>query len=190
MNITTGVKNLIIANAIAFLLCLLPFNLSGYFAAWPFDSELFNPLQLLTYQFVHGGFMHLLMNMLGLFFLGPQVEEFLGTKKFYIYYLLCGVMAALLQLTFIGGPLVGASGAVFGILALFGCIYPNRDLYFMFIPIAIKAKYLIGFAVGCEVLQSLTSHDNVGHLAHVGGAITGFILYQFSRNRFRYFTRR
>jgi membrane associated rhomboid family serine protease len=118
--------------------------------------------------------------MLVLYSIGPFVEEYLGRNKFYLFYIISGVFSAFTHMLFTNNieiPLVGASGSIWGIIVMFAFIHKNHELNFMFIPINIKAKYLIPIMflieLACCVFYSI---DNVSHLAHVGGAIMGFIL--------------
>lgn len=185
--VTTGIKTLFYANLITFLslliLSLTMFDLRPYLAAWPFESGNFSIYQLLTYQFLHGGPIHLLMNMMGLIFLGPTVESYLGTKKFYIFYLICGIFSALLHLTMINSmsPLVGASGSIWGIVMMFTVMLPNEKLNIMFIPIGIKAKYLISVFLLIEIISIVYANDNISHWGHIGGALTGILLYYIDK---------
>jgi len=123
--------------------------------------------------------------MLALLSIGPFVERFLGGKKFLPFYLLCGVGSALLHMSLSNNvtvPMVGASGALFGLLVLFSIIHPNEKLYLFFIPIGIKAKYMVGALIAIEVLLGLFStSDGIGHWAHVGGALTGITLYLINK---------
>ena len=127
--------------------------------------------------------------MLALLSIGPQVEKYLGEKKFLPFYLICGVGSAMLHMTLIPNlniPMVGASGAIFGLLGFFSIIHPNEKLYAFFIPVGIKAKYLIGVLIAVEVILGLLSKsDGVGHWAHVGGALTGILLYLFNKKYLR-----
>jgi membrane associated rhomboid family serine protease len=188
---TKAVKTLFYINVITFILFsildILHIPLMGLFCAWGWDTPNFMPFQLISYQFLHAGLFHILFNMLALLSLGAPVENFLGSTKFYIYYLICGIMSALLHISMVGGssPLVGASGSIWGIVAMFALILPNEKLSFMFIPYGIKAKYLIGILFGIELsfclFSLLTKVDSgVSHWGHVGGALTGslFFLYE------------
>lgn len=135
--------------------------------------------QLITYQFLHGGFIHILFNMLALLSLGPDVEEHLSTKKFIIYYLLCGVASGLFN-SFMTGeniPMIGASGSIWGIIVMFTFLFPNVKLNLIFIPIGIKAKWLIGFLAFIEIYACLQGvSDGTAHFGHVGGGLMGLIL--------------
>ena len=157
-----------IGNYIEYQLSLLP--IEGGFQVW----------QVFTYMFLHADIVHLLFNMLPLWMFGSDLEDIWGTKKFLIYYLICGIGAAIANL-FIApvfsqiGPTVGASGAVFGILLAFGLLFPDRLVFMFFIPIPIKAKYFVIYYIVIE-LFSVGSVDNIAHIAHLGGAAVGFLM--------------
>jgi membrane associated rhomboid family serine protease len=146
----------------------------------------FYPWQIFTYMFMHGGFMHLLINMFILWMFGVELENLWGSKRFLIYYMLCGVGAGLANL-FIAplftstGPTVGASGAIYGILAAFAFLFPNRLIYIYFM-IPVKAKYLILLYMFFDLLPIITRQETgVAHVAHLGGAIVGiiYLLYYY-----------
>jgi membrane associated rhomboid family serine protease len=159
-----------------------------YFALNPIGSELFPfyPWQLLTYLFMHGGFWHLFLNMLALWMFGMELENIWGSKKFLLYYLMCGVGAGLANILvtplFTNQllPTVGASGSVYGILVAFGMLFPNREifLYFLF---PIKAKYFVIIYMLIE-LFSVGSNSGIAHAAHLGGGLVGFIYLLITRN--------
>jgi membrane associated rhomboid family serine protease len=118
--------------------------------------------------------------MFALATIAPIVEKEIGSRKFLVFYLLCGVGAALIHLIGIkvNNPMVGASGALYGILLLFTITNPNEKLFLFFIPIGIKAKYLIPSLLIIEIYLALSqNNDGIGHWAHIGGAITGTTLY-------------
>lgn len=184
------IKNLLIINGVVFFVKLMMKNITidgvyaediiiRWFALMPIGTGYFEIWQLITYQFLHGGFSHILFNMFALWMFGMEIENQWGGRKFLIFYLLCGVGAGLLHL-FISplltgaAPTIGASGAVYGIMAAFALIYPNRLIYlYFFIPI--KAKYLITFLILMEFMLVDSVGSGVAHLAHLGGAIVGFI---------------
>ncbi|MBW4891184.1 rhomboid family intramembrane serine protease [Mucilaginibacter sp. HMF5004] len=212
-NLTPVVKNLLIINVIFYLATFLlgeRFNMVEHFSAFYFNSPLFKPWQIITYMFMHGGFMHILFNMIGLFTIGPILEQTMGSKRFFNYYFICGIGALALHMavqafevhqltgTFMAshlditdpailskleaiyyGPVLGASGSIFGILIAFAMIYPDMELMIIPIPIPIKAKY---FAVGYIVIElfsgvnPMQANDGVAHFAHLGGALFGFIM--------------
>ncbi len=192
------IKNLIIINVIVFIIQMIgnSVKLSGvpvwyildkWFALNPIggtdvagQAYNFQIWQLITYQFMHGGFWHIAMNMFVLWMFGIEIENMWGSKKFIIFYLTCGVAAGLFQLflpPLLGealAPTIGASGAIFGVLVAFGLLFPNR-LIFLYFFIPIKAKYLITFFILIEFFSIDSPGGNVAHLAHLGGAIAGFI---------------
>ena len=151
-----------------------------YGALFPIGSHFFRVWQPLTYMFLHANFMHVGFNMLALWMFGVEVEHAWGSKKFLTYYLICGLGGAAAHLfvsPLLGlppAPLVGASGAVFGILAAFGLMFPDRMIYFYFF-IPMRAKYFVLLYLGLELFSGIRGGDNIGHFAHLGGAIAGMI---------------
>ncbi len=182
--LTDVVKHLLIINVIMFV--CFHFLFSQYreqtFLWFP-GSEYFKPYQLVTHMFMHGGESHILFNMLSLFFLGPMVEQNLGSKRFLSFYLICGFAAMLLHLglAYAGlirpSPIVGASGAIMGVFIAFALLYPDVKLMLLFPPIPIKAKYLMGALVLFDLFSGVGGfRTGIAHFAHLGGAIAGFIL--------------
>ncbi|MDY0148737.1 MAG: rhomboid family intramembrane serine protease [Kiritimatiellia bacterium] len=138
--------------------------------------------QPLTYMFLHGGFMHLLFNMFTLFFLGPETERAMGSRHFLAMYLLSGVLGGLgwIWLTPHSHALcVGASGAIFGVLAAFATLYPRRRLtllIFFIFPVTMMAWQLVaGLALIEFMLASGDQSSGIAHTAHLAGAFTGFL---------------
>lgn len=181
---TKAIKFLFYTNVLTFgisaLLMMMGINVIGLFALWNYHLEYFMPHQLITYQFLHGGIMHLLFNMLAMISLLPSVEDYLGTKKFVIYYLLCGIFAGLFNsfMTASNIPMVGASGSLWGMVVVFALLFPNTKLNFMFVPYGIKAKWMIGVLAAIELILGLSNvSDGIGHFCHVGGMIMGLILF-------------
>lgn len=196
-------KNIIIANVIVFFIQTIfdslsfggypgGFILDHYFALNPITGVDPNGIpynfqiwQLFTYQFMHGGFMHILFNMFFLWMFGMEIENLMGSRKFLLFYLMCGVGGGIAQvlippLISAGlAPTIGASGAVFGVLIAFAMYFPDRYIYLYFL-IPIKAKYLITIMVIFEFM-SVGNQSIVAHLAHAGGALTGFIFILFDR---------
>lgn len=194
LRLTDVVKNLLIINVLVFFAVkfLIPIpGLERFFVlvypghAYPDPMSgvmyTFEPVQIVTHMFMHGSVQHLLFNMLGLFFLGPLVESALGAKRFFMLYIFSGFFATLLHMAFVqGGMVVGASGAIYGVLAAFATMFPNIELMIMFIPVPIKAKYVALGLLAIGIYMGFTgSSDGIAHLAHVGGAIMGFILVRF-----------
>jgi membrane associated rhomboid family serine protease len=190
------IKNLLIINGAVFLVQLImqgitfqgipgAYILDHWFALNPIGDN-FQIWQLITYQFMHGSFTHILFNMFALWMFGIEIENMWGSKKFLYYYLLCGVVAGLFQifltplLTGLTAPTIGASGAIYGVLIAFGVIFPNRYIFlYFFIPV--KAKYLITFMILIEFF-AISPGSNIAHLAHLGGALAGFIYILLDKN--------
>ena len=249
------IKNLVIINVLVLIAQntigkQLPFSVDNVFALHSWKSSLFQPWQLITHLFMHGGLMHILGNMINLWFFGATLENLWGGKRFLIFYIICGLGAALLQLLFLNyevaqltkeyvdlvamhangakgaaeamlhyalkhginlnddfvnylrsnptdneatgkllealessfkqkldTPTIGASGAVFGVMAGFAYLFPNDYIYLnFFIPIKVK-WYVLGY-FGIELFSSIKNSvgDNVAHWAHIGGAIVGLLL--------------
>ncbi len=190
-----AVKNLIIINVLVWIGQLLydpRYNLTAKIGLWPIGSDNFRPWQIVTHMFAHaayntdifgnpvGGiiFYHILFNMFALWMFGRVLENVWGAKRFLIFYMICGLGAAAAQLATNSGMAVGASGAVMGILVAFAMTFPNTELYIMFIPIPIKAKWAILGLVAIDLFGGIyqVQGDSVAHFAHLGGAVTGFIL--------------
>lgn len=209
------VKNLIIINVLFFVASMLVGEdravtwLAGTYPGSPF----FQPWQIITHMFMHGGLGHLFFNMFALYMFGSQLERLWGPQRFLNYYIISGLGGFFLHEFFIGldfyqtygtffpdraqlvpsgmtdrqavyilestfGRVVGASGAVFGILLAFGLLFPNTRLMLLFPPIPIKAKYFVtGYGL-IELGLALEngSGDNVAHFAHLGGMLFGYIL--------------
>lgn len=201
------IKNLLIINVVVFFVQLLMENISfnGY-PAWYILNRWFalNPIsgvdaagqpfnfqiwQLITYQFMHGGFAHIFFNMFALWMFGAAIEDVMGSKKFLIFYLLSGISAGLFQLFLTpllsntAAVTIGASGAIYGVLIAYGMFFPD-SLIFLYFLIPIKAKYFIGFMILIEFFAIDSAASNVAHLAHLGGALFGFLYIMFDKNSY------
>lgn len=232
-------KNLIIVNLIIWLAMVLFPNQIGYFITnrlglHYISASLFNPAQLITYMFVHDShnFLHILFNMFTLWMFGRILEQVWGSQRFFVFYMICGIGAALVQegvwaltweheyisdmarlngLTYehmkqavdaavASGDIsltqnieafknmtmivVGASGAIFGLLLGFAFVFPNMPLYLFFIPIPIKAKYMvIGYGVIEFFLGVGGAQSTVAHFAHLGGMLFGLILLLYWKKK-------
>lgn len=184
------VKNLIILNVLAWIAQLSldsQYQLTMKGALWPIGTPVFEPYQIFTSMFLHAPsfdmFFHILFNMFALFMFGRVLENVWGPKKFLFFYLACGVGASaahLLMQYIMGGiaPAVGASGAVMGIMIAFGYLFPNTELMIMPIPVPIKAKWVVIGYVLLDLFGGFgkIAGDNIAHFAHLGGALTGFII--------------
>jgi membrane associated rhomboid family serine protease len=146
----------------------------------------------LTSMFMHGGFFHLAVNMLSLFFVGSLVEKIIGRKRYFWFYILSGILAGiffvLLSLIFtsdLGAYAVGASGALFGLIGLLMLLTPNLPVYVMFIPIPIKMKYAAPGMLVILWLISVAGNVSIGNTAHLGGLIVGLIYGVFLRIKYK-----
>jgi len=187
-----GVKHLLIVNILFFVAQTTPMVgniLEGLFVLFPpsfgigffpLEPGVFYPWQLVSYMFLHGGLGHLFFNLFALWIFGQQIEAVWGTKRFVTYYFLCGIGAAILHMIVAPNPVIGASGGVFGILLAFGMLFPNREIFLLFPPIPIKAKWLVIGYGAFELFNGVTSTmSGVAHFAHLGGMVVGFILIRY-----------
>jgi len=183
--ITPWVGRLIIANAVVLLLRMTLFTSPEIVQALQFapSTAFTQPWTFVSYMFVHAGLLHLVANMLMLYVFGTAVESRMGSRNFILYYLFCGVGAAVFSLLLAGivsvGAFVGASGAVLGVAVAFAYFWPDAELIVFPFPFPIKARTLvIGLVVLDIVASRLWPNDGVAHLAHVGGALFGFIFFR------------
>jgi membrane associated rhomboid family serine protease len=185
--ITPVNKALIITNVVVFVLqILLGRSINWWFALWPPESDLFRPWQIITYGFLHGGWTHLFFNMFALYMFGSEIERLFGSKRYLIYYLFCVVGAALMhmivmsQTDFPQGEMVGASGAVFGLLLAFGMAYPKRMIMLIFPPIPMPAWLFVTLYGLLELYLGISNTlPGIAHFAHIGGMATGFVLIRY-----------
>lgn len=170
------------------------------------EAQQFHPYQVVTHLFAHApppNFFHIIFNMFMLWMFGRVLENVWGAKRFFIFFFACGLGAAALHLgiqyfrceqvlaaydrgdmaTAVSkmasiGPALGASGAIMGIMVAFAYLFPNTELMIMPIPIPIKAKWLVLAYVLIDLFLGIgnVSGDNIAHFAHLGGAITGFLI--------------
>lgn len=143
--------------------------------------------QLVTYQFMHGGTLHLLVNMLLIYFFGRAIEDALGSRALLRVYLLSGVVGGLVQIIyqvvmgklvsgFFVGSVVGASASGLGLLAAYAALFPHREitlLLFFFIPVSLRARTLLWLSFGLAVFGMIVPMGNVAEAAHLGGILTG-----------------
>lgn len=187
-------------------------DLVKYLGLHYFAASDFNAVQLVTYMFMHdpGSFGHVFFNMFSVFMFGRTLEMVWGSKRFLIYYLTTGIGAGLVQevtwffslrdaidativqagwettRTLLNNVItIGASGAVFGILLAFGMLFPNAELFIMFIPIPVKAKYFVIFYGIVELFLGVGnfSGDNIAHFAHLGCMLFGFFLIRYWKKK-------
>jgi membrane associated rhomboid family serine protease len=146
---------------------LTPLLVTHYFYLW----------QLVTYIFLHGGVLHILFNMLGLWMFGSDLERLWGSRKFTTYFFVCGIGAGLLSVVLSPSspvPIIGASGAIYGILLAFGILFPDRIIYFVIFPI--RARWFVVIMGGLAFMSSLSANsDGIANVAHLGGMLFGFL---------------
>ena len=166
-----------------------------WFALFPIGSPLFRWWQFVTHMFMHGNFAHIFFNMWSLFVFGPLLERLWGSKKFLIFYFVCGLGAALChELVLMTQPLsniptVGASGAIYGLLLGFGMLYPNYVLTLVFPPVSLKAKWFVIIFAAIELVTGvLGTRDGVAHFAHLGGMLFGLILILIWKKKGKMYT--
>lgn len=194
---------LLIANVALFLLQqALGDVLLIHFALWPLGEPQvlpvqgglvsigFEPWQLVTYAFLHGGFAHLAFNMLALYMFGGPLEELWGSRPFALYYFVAVIGAALLQLATVAlagdgfYPTLGASGGIFGLLLGYGMMYPHHRIMLLFPPIPMPAWLFVILYGAAELFMGVSGTGaGVAHFAHIGGMITGVVMIQYWRGR-------
>jgi membrane associated rhomboid family serine protease len=159
--------------------------------------------QLITFQFLHGGVLHLLGNLLIIFFFGRSMEADLGKKHYLLLYLLSGTFGGLIQIALalavpdhFSGAVVGASAGAFGLIAAFATRSPNQPitlLLFFVLPVTFPAKFLLLVQGAIAILGIIVPDSNIAHAAHLGGMMTGIvfmrILMQPERPQLRLFRR-
>ncbi|MCK5125030.1 MAG: rhomboid family intramembrane serine protease [candidate division Zixibacteria bacterium] len=175
-----GVKYLLISNVVIYLLQqIIGSELVKFGGLTPVrvlqDLAIY---QFITYMFLHGGFWHIAMNMFVLWMFGREIEAMWGLKKFLKYYFLCGIAGGIFTVMFLPNsyvPTIGASGAIYGLLVAYAVMFPNRTIYLYFL-FPVKVKWAVIVFVGLAFLASFNAgSSNIGHLAHLGGAVVGFI---------------
>ena len=201
-------RSLLIINVIMFVATLVneDFMIRTFAMFYPV-SPLFRWWQPLTHMFMHGGWWHILFNMYTLVMFGMVVERALGTKKFLILYFVTGLGAVALHtgvewldihrlaasasptaqtdiIDMLRTPMVGASGAIYGVLVAFAMLYPEARMTLIFPPVTLDAKWMVIIFVGIELLTGITGTQvGIAHFAHLGGALFGFLLILYWRKR-------
>jgi membrane associated rhomboid family serine protease len=202
-NLPTITRYLLIANFIIFFLAgilerTFGIDLNTIGGLHYYSAHSFHWWQPLTYMFLHADISHILFNMLAVWMFGATLENAWGSRRYLIYYLVCGVGAAIiqecvwslmpfhpLQLEFLNT--IGASGAVFGILFAFGWLFPDTPMFILFIPIPIRARTIVIIYALVELFAGMgnmmgTHIDNVAHFAHLGGMLFGWLLLLYWRH--------
>jgi membrane associated rhomboid family serine protease len=178
------VKALLIANVGTFTFQLLAGSLAAtrldqIFGLIPYDvTHHFFLWQLVTYLFLHGGIRHLALNMIAHWMFGGELEEYWGSERFTRFYFITGIGAALCSVAASWNsyiPIIGASGAIYGILAAYGLLFPERTLLLYFV-VPVKAKWFVLILGLIAFWSSLTmAGSGVAHVAHLGGMIFGWL---------------
>lgn len=192
------VKLLLISNIFMYFLEMANGNqLVVWLALWPLNNNIisnfgvsqahFELFQLISYAFLHGSVMHLLLNMYALWLFGSRMENTWGARKFIIYYTVCVIGAALAQLlvsSLTGSyyPTIGASGGVFGLLLAFGMTFPKEIIMLIFPPIALQARWFVLVFGAFELFAGVTGTlAGIAHFAHLGGMVFGLMLIIYWR---------
>jgi len=146
--------------------------------------------QLVTFQLLHAGWLHLIFNCLVIFMMGREVEEALGRRSFFTLYFCSGIIGGAVQILAglvnparFGGAVVGASAGGFGLIAAFAMLYPERPLTILIsfiIPVTMRAKFLLLFAAIFAVIGIVFLSDNVAHAAHLGGILAGIVFVRYA----------
>ena len=180
--VTRWVRRLLVANGIVYLLQVTVFTSSWLVAVFGLTPSLVlrRPWTVVTYAFLHGGFLHIFFNMLALFMFGPMVEDRLGGARFLRLYLVSALGGALLSLALLplagDSVIIGASGAVFGVMLAFVLEWPDAPIFVFPLPVPVKAKWLVAFFALANLVPVLSrSHDGIAHLAHLGGFAAAFL---------------
>lgn len=186
---------LIMINIIVYILTTLaPGIMYPVFALFKPSSDYFNYHQFLTYIFMHGSFVHLLFNMIGLYFIGTYCERNWNNNKQYLsFYIVTGILSAIIflitepvRIDNIDVPLVGASGAIYALIIAFTLINPKQEVYVFFIPIPIQIWKVTSLIIGIEFYTVFMNEYEIGGTAnwgHIGGAISGFLYYYLFINK-------
>src|SRR5438046_1449596 len=184
---------LIAANVALFLLEMAAPGLVGMLALWPLGASKFGaavgfqPWQLLSYAFLHGSLVHLAFNMFALYMFGGAIERVFGGRRYFWYYLVCVLSAAIAQLlvaamTGLFYPTVGASGGVFGLLLAYAMYFPNNRIMLLFPPIPMRARVFVVLYAVLELFLGVSGAEGgVAHFAHLGGLVGGFALLRHWR---------
>ncbi len=203
----TVIKNLLIANGLFyavtyFLIHFQIIDLRALLGLYFPLSQYFKPFQIITHMFMHANFTHLFFNMFALWMFGNALENVWGPKKFLIYYMATGLGASAIYMLvqslsyfslppeyaqeILSVPVLGASGAVFGILLAFGMTFPNVKIYLYF-AIPVKAKYFVAGYGAIELYSGIVnSNDGIAHAAHLGGMLVGyFLIKHWRKNEYR-----
>jgi membrane associated rhomboid family serine protease len=187
---TPWVLRLLLANLVLFMFAqpgTIPFRLLMFVPV----EILQRPWSILTYMFLHGSFMHIIFNMIGLYFFGPRLESRIGSRDFIVLYLLAGLIGALLSFVLEpGAAIVGASGAVFGVLYGYAHYWPHDRIYIWgVLPVPARVM-VIGLAAISIYSGFAGAGAGVAHFAHLGGFVGGWAYLKIRERRSAAFRRR
>lgn len=179
--ITPVVAVLLIINVVVYI-ATMNWESRLMLAMFPPGMDFFRPFQIVTHFFMHGNLTHIMFNMFGLYMFGSIMEQIWGAKAFLGYYLLCALGAAGIQVfawqtgLTDPAPILGASGAVYGVLVGFAILFPNHRIMLLIPPIPMKAKYMIAALIAFDLTLGISgAASGVAHFAHLGGAVFGGI---------------
>ncbi len=188
-------QSLIIANVAVYLAQMLWPDLMVPFALWPLGASQasggqvsFQPWQMVTYAFLHGGLTHILFNMFALYMFGGAIERVVGQKRYLNYYFVCVITAAIAQLLVAQAlgqiyPTVGASGGVFGLLLAYAVYFPHNRVMLLIPPIPLPSRVFVAAYAALELFLGVTgSQSGVAHFAHLGGLVGGAIMLWWWRH--------
>jgi membrane associated rhomboid family serine protease len=192
-----GVKWLLISNVVIFILNFFAdrAGVSGpliFLKLIPtFVVKDFFIWQLATYAFLHGGFGHIIWNMLALWMFGADIERVWGTRRFVQFYFFCavgaGICVVIANYVLPWGnpniPTIGSSGAIFGILLVYAMLFPDREILWGFL-IPIKVKYFVAIIGAVAFLSSFGENTGVSNFAHLGGLLFGYLFLKTPRMQF------
>ena len=177
----TITSKLLVVNVFIFLLTTFSDSIFSLLALTPNLAVEGMFWQFFTYMYVHGGLAHIFFNMFALLMFGPTIEEMIGSKKYFVFYTLCGLGSGLLHILINGVgsiPLVGASGAIFGVVTAYGLMFPKNIIYVYFVPM--PAIVAIGLFAGISILFGISGvQGGIAHFGHIGGMLVAFLLIKF-----------
>jgi membrane associated rhomboid family serine protease len=178
-----AVRAILIANVVMYAIqVFFPSEGLTSLELWPLASDLFRLYQLITYAFLHGSSLHLLMNMFALWMFGRGLEAVWGPRRFLVYYFASVLVAGLTQLAVTalagnGYPTIGASGGVFGVLLAFGLTFPRERVIFLLVPYPMPAWLFVTLYGIAELIMGVFSvQSGVAHFAHLGGMLGGALV--------------
>jgi membrane associated rhomboid family serine protease len=176
--VTPWVQRLLIANVVMFFLQQVIPGITGTLLLLP-AALLVRPWTLVTYMFLHQGLMHILFNMLALYFFGPRVEQRIGSERFFALYFVSGITGGVLSYFFTPyAQILGASGAVYGVLLAYARFWPRDQIYIWGI-LPVEARWLVIFYTALSLWGGFSGGSGVAHFAHLGGFVGAYLYLLF-----------